>query len=121
MAPDRADAAMTCGFRRLDPLHHLAGRHPEAEARRRRKAEEETAARRRAIEEKERARKKTAKDRAYAAFWDRTRLDRQRWKYFRAIAELFLDRSLVFGAPDPRYGDGRPVHERSGTEASSGR
>jgi len=27
-APNSADAAMTCGLWRLDPLHHLAGRHP---------------------------------------------------------------------------------------------
>lgn len=86
----------------------------ETEARRRRKAEEETAARRRAIEEEEKARKKAAKDRAYAAFWSRTGLNQQQWRYFRAIAELFFGRDLVFGAPDVRYGDGRPVYERSG-------
>ncbi|GAB2456415.1 hypothetical protein GCM10027162_60880 [Streptomyces incanus] len=88
----------------------------EAEARRRRRAEEEAEARRWAIEEKEKARKKAAKDRAYAAFWSRTGLDQRQWKYFRAIAELFFDRSLVFGAPDSRYGDGRPVYERSGPD-----
>jgi competence protein CoiA len=88
----------------------------EAEARRRRQAEEKDAARRHAIEEKEKARKKAVKDRAYAAFWSRTGLDQRQWKYFRAIAELFFDRSLVFGAPDSRYGDGRPVYERSGPD-----
>ncbi|MGW1916503.1 hypothetical protein ACWCQS_38790 [Streptomyces sp. NPDC002076] len=55
-----------------------------------------------------------AKERAYAAFRDRMGFDQQQWKYFRAMAERFFDRSPVFGAPDPRYGDGRPVYERSG-------
>ncbi|MFE7706479.1 competence protein CoiA family protein [Streptomyces sp. NPDC057486] len=84
----------------------------EAEGAREEKAE----AQRRAIEEREKARKKEAKDRAYAAFWHRTGLDRQLWKHFRALAELFFDRSLVFGAPDSRYGDSRPVYERSGPD-----
>ncbi|SBT93996.1 competence protein CoiA [Streptomyces sp. DI166] len=88
----------------------------EADAKRRREAEEKDAARRRAVEEREKARKKAAKDRAYAAFWSRTGLNQQQWKYFRAIAELFFDRDLVFGAPDSRYGDGRPVYERSGPD-----
>ncbi|MEU9778342.1 competence protein CoiA family protein [Streptomyces sp. NPDC047968] len=86
----------------------------EAEARRRREAQEAAAARRREIEERERAKKKEAKDRAYAAFWSRTGLDKQVWKHFRAMSDFFFDRNLAFGAPDPRYGDGRPVYELSG-------
>lgn len=86
------------------------------QAKARRRTNEEEAARRRAIEEKEKARRKPVKDRAYAVFWSRTCLPQQRWKYFRALAELFFDRNLVFGAPDARYGDDRPVCERSGPD-----
>ncbi|MEU9123697.1 hypothetical protein AB0C96_28195 [Streptomyces sp. NPDC048506] len=68
------------------------------------------------MKEREKAGKKAAKDRAYAMFWSRTGLDQQQWRYFRALAELYFSRSLVFGAPDARYGDGRPVYERTGPE-----
>ncbi|MFF6772000.1 competence protein CoiA family protein [Streptomyces sp. NPDC012637] len=88
----------------------------EAQARRLQQAQQEAEARQRVIREKQKATKKAAKDRAYAAFWSRTGLDQQRWKYFRAIAELYFGRNLVFGAPDPRYGDGRPVFERTGPD-----
>ncbi|MFF8309931.1 competence protein CoiA family protein [Streptomyces lydicus] len=84
----------------------------EAEARRRQQAEEEAAARQREAKARDKARKKAA----YAAFWSRTGLDQQQWRYFRALAELFFSRALVFGAPDSRYGDGRPVYERNGSE-----
>ncbi|MER5617602.1 competence protein CoiA family protein [Streptomyces sp. NPDC002215] len=97
-------------------ISEAEGAREEAEARRRREAEEKAKAQRRAIEEREKARKKEAKDRAYAAFWNRTGLDRQLWKHFRALAERFFDRSLAFGAPDSRYGEGRPVYERSGPD-----
>ncbi|MEV6289422.1 competence protein CoiA family protein [Streptomyces sp. NPDC051896] len=92
------------------------GAREEAQARRRQQAQEEAEAQRWAIEEKERARKKAAKDRAYSAFWSRTGLNQQQWRYFQAIAELYFDRDLVFGAPDSRYGDGRPVYERNGPD-----
>ncbi|TVL90256.1 competence protein CoiA family protein [Streptomyces sp. SAJ15] len=84
----------------------------EAEATRRRQAQEKAAARQRAVKEREKA----VKRQAYAAFWDRTGLDQRQWRYFRALADLYFGRSLVFGAPDSRYGDGRPVYERSGPE-----
>ncbi|MEU5157753.1 MULTISPECIES: competence protein CoiA family protein [Actinomycetes] len=83
-----------------------------AEARRRQEAEEKAAARRR----EEKAKQRAAKNRLYRAFWDRTGLDRQAWRGFRALAELHLDCPLAFGAPDARYGDGRPVYERSGPD-----
>jgi competence protein CoiA len=88
----------------------------EADARYWRQAEEKAEGRRWAIEEGEKARKKAAKDCASAAFWGRPGLDQQHWKCFRALAELFLDRSLAFGARDSRYGDGRPVCERRGPD-----
>lgn len=88
----------------------------QAEARRRRDAKEKAAAQQRVAREGEKARKKAAKDRAYKQFWGRTGLDRQAWRYFRAMAESYFDLDLVFGAPDARYGDGRPVYERGGPD-----
>ncbi|MEV6403964.1 competence protein CoiA family protein [Streptomyces bobili] len=90
----------------------------EAETRRRRQAQEENAAWRQAVEDKEKERKKAAKDRAYAAFWSRTGLDQRQWKYFWGLAELFFALDLIFGAPDSRYGDGRPVYERGGPDGT---
>ncbi|MER7150187.1 competence protein CoiA family protein [Streptomyces lydicus] len=90
------------------------GKRAEEEEEARRQARDQ--ARQRAVKEREKARKKQAKARAYDLFWDRTGLDQQQWRYFRALAELYFSRSLVFGAPDSRYGDGRPVYERSGPE-----
>ncbi|MFI0221498.1 hypothetical protein [Streptomyces lydicus] len=90
------------------------GKRAEEEEEARRQAR--TQARQRAVKEREKARKKKAKARAYDLFWERTGLDQQQWRYFRALAELYFSRSLVFGAPDSRYGDGRPVYERSGPE-----
>ncbi|MBB4929113.1 competence protein CoiA family protein [Kitasatospora kifunensis] len=96
-------------------LAHQHVQHVEEEERREREAAERRAERerleaiRRAEQERERAKKQAAKDQAYRAFWARTGMNRAYWRVFADVLTGYTGKELVFGVPDPAYGDGRPA------------